>query len=223
MNCRALFSQERSSAKVPACLARHAEARDTGALQVVCPARRPGDQRNDVERAVTGNAATGVPQAQCFKLHDAKGVGETWKTEDSAPPDARVRSLPFFSENNWTVRFFCCSIAFCGPSPTTTLEPGRSSERNASIFFSIATTAHGHEDRSPADRSRPARRAGTDRCRPARQKAELSKPRPASSCRNESVATISSRRPRESGRITHSQDRPGCRYGPETYSGKRVV
>ncbi len=51
----------------------------------------------------------------------------------------RVRSVPVFSPRKCTSGKRCSSSAFCGPLPTTTLEPGRSSDRNASRFFSTAT------------------------------------------------------------------------------------
>ena len=92
------------------------------------------------------------------------------------PSSRRGRSRPDISAR---------AAAFCGPSPTTTFVPGRSSDRNASRFFSTATRPMvmkiGRGRSSAAGLSGLNSSVSTPRV----QKPSLRKPRAPSSCRSE--------------------------------------
>jgi len=138
MNCRALFSQERESAK-----ARHASREIVRARrQAACrsASRAPiGLSAITSSGPVTGKAATGAPQASASSCTTPNVSVRLGNTKTSAAAKWEARSAPFFSPRKRTAGYFFSSAAFRGPSPMTTVEPGRSSARNASRFFSTAT------------------------------------------------------------------------------------
>ena len=189
MNCRALFSQEWRSAKV-----RHAAR----GIRSAC---RQAVRRSSLKTPmgllpttsfgpVTGKAAIGTPLAaasSCTTPNVSVRLGNT-KTSAAARWAAKV---PFSSNP----RNFACgnrrlSSASCGPVPITTLVPGRSSERNASRFFSTAirptVTKTGRGKPSSSARSGRNRSVSTPRVHMPR----LENPRWASSVMSEGVATI---------------------------------
>src|SRR5262249_11473461 len=137
-NCRALFSHDRASAK-----ARHAS-------REMCSAPRHAARKSSLRTPtglsamtsrgpVTGNAATGTPQASASSCTSPKVSVLLGKTNTSAAATWAASAVPCSSPTNFTSGKRRRSSASCGPSPTTTLEPGRSSARKASRFFSTAT------------------------------------------------------------------------------------
>ena len=94
---------------------------------------------DDVDRPVTGNAATGVPQARASSCTTPKVSVRLGKTNTSAA--ARARSAPRPSSRQGISRPGSAARAppSAAPRRSTTLVPGRSSDRNASRFFSTAT------------------------------------------------------------------------------------
>ena len=81
-------------------------------------------------------------RGKCFEQHEAKGVGQTWEHEYVGTRVGGNRaSRRAFRRRNAHQESASESFFLASPSPTTTFEPGRSSDRKASRFFSIATRA----------------------------------------------------------------------------------
>src|SRR5437016_1858878 len=59
-------------------------------------------------------------------------------TKTSAEAYRTAKASPVFVPRKWACGQFACKARREGPSPTTTFEPGKSSSRKASIFFSGA-------------------------------------------------------------------------------------
>ena len=139
---------------------------------------------------VTGNAATGVPQASASSCTTPNVSVRLGNTKTSAAARCAVRSAPFFSPRKTAFGYFCASSAFCGPSPTTTFVPGRSSDRNASRFFSTATRPMVMKIGRGRSSSAGSFGLNSSVSTPRVQKPSLRKPRAPSSCRSEAVATM---------------------------------
>ena len=116
------------------------------------------------------------------------------KTNTSAAAKIAASSAWNLAPRKCACGYLAFSSSSAGPSPTTTLEPGRSRRTNASMFFSTATrpTLRKMGRASPSSGSRSPSRRGRN-CSvstPRVQKDRLRKPRFSSSSRMVGVATI---------------------------------
>ena len=168
MNCRALFSQECVERKCAACLARQRSA------------PRQASRRSSLSTPigllpmtsfgpVTGKAATGTPQASassCTTPNVSVLLGNT-KTSAAARWPASVS--PSSGRGTWRRESAAAAQPPAVRAPMTTLVPGRSSERNASRFFSTAirpTLTKIGRGRSRVDRALGREEVGVDAARP---------------------------------------------------------
>ena len=117
------------------------------------PAGRPGpDPRPGRHRAAPGRPAPPHPAApapdrpppECRRPGPPAAPGRRcrcgWERRTRRwRHRPRTRASPVSAPRKRAAGYFCASAARAGPSPTTSLVPGRSSARKASIFFSTAT------------------------------------------------------------------------------------
>ena len=129
---------------------------------------------------------------QRLELHDAEGVGEARENEHVGRGQMRGQILrPSSRRGRRLSDISRCSAAFCGPSPITTLVPGRSSDRNASRFFSTATRPTVMKigrGRSSSAGSFGTEQLGVDAARPEAELAEAALAQAPAAAR--SVATM---------------------------------
>ena len=189
MNCLALFSQERSSAKL-----RHA-SRDR--LSAPMQARRrsaiqnaDGVIRNHIQRTCDRKRRDRRAARQRFELNDAEGVGEAREHEDVRRRQMRGQILAGFFAEESDLRVAALQFRPLRPVPDHDL---RSRQVQCQKCFEVLfdrDAADRHENGSGQiqfDRMVGPEQIGVDPARPA---AELPKPFAPSSCRSDEVATI---------------------------------
>ena len=95
--------------------------------------------RDDVERAGHRIGRHRQAAGERLEQHDAEGVGEAREHEDvGGGVDPGERRAGLRAEER-AAGEGAASPARAGPSPTTTLVPGRSRARKAATFFSTAS------------------------------------------------------------------------------------
>src|SRR5258707_2568290 len=189
MNCLALFSQERSSAKLRQVSREMLSAR-MQALRRSLSKAPTGWPAITSSGPVTGKAATGVPHASASSWTTPKVSVRLGQTKTSASARWDVKSLQVFSPRNLAFGYRRCNSALCGPSPITILDPGKSNGRNASRLFSTATRPT--VMKIGLGRSSSAGSLGGNRpvSTPRVQLPSFRKPLAPSSCLSEAAATI---------------------------------
>ena len=137
MNCRALFSHERVSAN-----ARQA-SRDMRSAPMQAARRSSwstpiGWSANHVPRTGDRIGRDRDAASQRFELHDAERVGFARKHEGVRGAQVSGQGLVLQQAEELCLGKAASQFGLLRSCPITTLEPGRSSERNASRFFSTA-------------------------------------------------------------------------------------
>jgi len=147
MNCLALFSQN-AQAQNSGTIHGRAERRGMHALRRSVSRLQPGDPQSHPAGLSPETRPTGVPHAKRLELNHAEGIGEARENKDVRRRQMRGQILAGFSPKIWLSDNGASSAARCGPSPITTLDPGRSNARKTPRGFFRPRHGHGHENRS---------------------------------------------------------------------------
>ena len=137
MNWRALLSQEISQRERAAGFAGNLQRLHAGDAQIVV---QYADRivADDILRPRDGESGDRNAARQRLELHDTERVRSAWKYEDVGRRQMRGQGPILQQPEELTPGNRRLSSASCGPVPMMTFVPGRSSERNASRFFSTA-------------------------------------------------------------------------------------
>jgi hypothetical protein len=125
-----------------------------------------------------------------LKQHEAKGVRQTWEHKYVGTRVGGGKSLVAHFADETRPGKRASSFFLAGPSPTTTFEPGRSSDRKASRFFSIATRAQVRKIGLGNSKMFVARGRKRSQSTPCDQRIKRTNPRVSSSRPSVSVDTI---------------------------------
>ncbi len=137
-NCRVEALAEWPSTKGRGQVAGQRQGAATGGAQVLVQ-RRGRAIADHVQHDVAREGGDRRAAGERFQHDQSEGVGQAREHRHVAGGVGAHQIVAGFRPEEFHRGYFLASASRAGPGPTTTLVPGRSSDRKASMFFSIDT------------------------------------------------------------------------------------